>query len=129
MSLHLELGPKKLSIKTPPGRLLSEVLAEFCTKYDMKPEEYGLQHNKKNLDLSLTFRLSGLPQNCKLDVIRRAKPAGMCGLFRFPLFFLILFGLHIVSNWFIVSFGVFIQVMDFSWRRRRLGDAKFVAAS
>jgi hypothetical protein len=83
MSVQLEHVGKKLVVKTPPSRLLSEVLNEFCVKYDMKPEEYGIQHNKKLIDLSLTFRLSGLPQNCKLEVVRRAKAAGSLPWFLF----------------------------------------------
>lgn len=75
-SLSLSLGPKTLNVKVTPGKTLAEVLQEFAQKYDLKPEDWTLASKGKQLDLSLPYRLSGLPQNAKLEVVRRAN--SMC---------------------------------------------------
>jgi hypothetical protein len=72
-SVTLEQGPKKLAVKATPGRTLAEILTEFCEKFGLKSEEWTLSFKQKNVDLALPFRLSGIPQNAKLEVIKRAK--------------------------------------------------------
>lgn len=74
-TVSLEHGAKKLAVKATPGRTLAEILAEFCDKYGLKPEEHALNFKQKNVDLSLPFRLSGIPQNAKLEVVKRPKSA------------------------------------------------------
>jgi tether containing UBX domain for GLUT4 len=71
MSLRVELGPKSLTVKTTPQTTLASVLEEFCRKYDLDPNEWTLFYKNKELDLSLTYRLSGLVANAKLDVKKR----------------------------------------------------------
>jgi hypothetical protein len=71
MSLRIELGPKSLTVKTTPQTTLASVLEEFCKKYHLDPNEWTLFYKNKELDLSLTYRLSGLVANAKLDVKKR----------------------------------------------------------
>jgi hypothetical protein len=91
MSLRLELGPKSLTVKTTPNTTLASVLAEFCKKYDLNPNEWTLYSKNKELDLSLTYRLSGLVPNSTLELRRRKIDES--GLFMFLLVFIFEFSL------------------------------------
>ncbi|KAJ9626348.1 hypothetical protein H2203_003980 [Taxawa tesnikishii (nom. ined.)] len=52
---------RRTQIKTTPGTYLRQVLEEACTKLKLNPEQYTLKNSaNKQLDLSLTIRLSGL---------------------------------------------------------------------
>ena len=55
-----------------PAKTLAQALNEFCSKFDLDPTEYNLVHNKKQLDLSLAWRLSGISANATLEVKRSA---------------------------------------------------------
>ena len=83
---------RRATVKTQPGTHLSDVLVEACKKLKLNPELYGLKygnaispigtstdelhrHNQKPIDLSRTFRLSGLPAGALLELIQASKTA------------------------------------------------------
>ncbi|KAG2393018.1 hypothetical protein C9374_009595 [Naegleria lovaniensis] len=55
-----------------PNTSLQTILKDFCEKNKISPENYGLMHNKKNLDLSLPFRLSGVSNNATIEIVKKA---------------------------------------------------------
>ncbi|MCJ1294741.1 hypothetical protein MMC34_006299 [Xylographa carneopallida] len=57
-------------IKTTPGKFLSDVLEEACTKLGLDASLHGLKNNNKPLDLSRTVRLSGLSSGAKLELVQ-----------------------------------------------------------
>ncbi|CAJ0948272.1 unnamed protein product, partial [Mesorhabditis belari] len=59
---------RRCPIKVTPGKLLREVLEEACLKQGYNPEQFELIHQKKRIDLSLPFRLTGLPNNAAVDL-------------------------------------------------------------
>lgn len=63
---------QKLQVSMTPAKTLAQALSEFCAKFDLDACEYTLSHNKKELDLSLSWRLSGISANATLDVRKSA---------------------------------------------------------
>ncbi|CAD6193874.1 unnamed protein product [Caenorhabditis auriculariae] len=62
--------PKRIQVKVTPGTLLKAVLEESCLKSGFDVSCYELKsHNNKKVDLSLTFRLSGLSNNATLEMV------------------------------------------------------------
>lgn len=45
----------------------------MCEKYKFDPNEYDLKHHKRILDLSTSFRFSGLPNNAQLEMVDAQK--------------------------------------------------------
>ncbi|KAJ9645380.1 hypothetical protein H2199_003388 [Coniosporium tulheliwenetii] len=64
---------RRTTIKTTPGKYLSDVLNEACAKLGVKADQYTLKHNNKQIDLSRTYRLSGLPSGAKLDLVQSSR--------------------------------------------------------
>ncbi|RKF71290.1 putative ubx domain protein [Golovinomyces cichoracearum] len=60
---------KRAIVKVTPGNYLSDILEEACEKLGVQPTQYSLKHNNKSLDLSRTFRLSGLSSGARLELI------------------------------------------------------------
>ncbi|KAA6415677.1 MAG: hypothetical protein FRX48_00395 [Lasallia pustulata] len=60
---------RRAMIKTAPGKHLSDVLQEACTKFGLNASQYGLKNNNKQVDISRTFRLSGLSSGAKLELV------------------------------------------------------------
>uniref|UniRef100_A0A0N4Z0L6 TUG-UBL1 domain-containing protein n=1 Tax=Parastrongyloides trichosuri TaxID=131310 RepID=A0A0N4Z0L6_PARTI len=56
-------------IKVSPGKILREVLEEACFSLGLLPENYKLMHQRKTLDLSLPYRLSGLSNGTTLNLL------------------------------------------------------------
>jgi len=75
-SITLTNGARqKLQVSMTPAKTLAHALSEFCSKFDLDPAEHSLVHNKKPLDLSLAFRLSGISSNANLEVKKAATPS------------------------------------------------------
>lgn len=68
----------KLQVTMTPAKTLAQALGEFCTKFDLDSSEYTLTHNKKQLDLALAWRLSGISANATLEV-RQAASSSKAG--------------------------------------------------
>lgn len=64
---------RKAKIKTSPGTHLSDVLQQGCQHLGLKGEQYTLKHNNKAVDLTLTFRLSGLPSGAQLTLVQASR--------------------------------------------------------
>ncbi|VDO11652.1 unnamed protein product [Rodentolepis nana] len=68
-----------LSIRYPTGHLdeipvvptepIIKVLEAACVKRSLDPKLYKLVHNRKNVDLSVPFRLSGLTNRATLELV------------------------------------------------------------
>ncbi|KAL4781209.1 GLUT4 regulating protein TUG-domain-containing protein [Aspergillus varians] len=76
MSSHvvvLDSTARRATIKTTPGKYLTDVLQESCRKLGLNASQYGLKHKSKQLDLSLAFRLSGLSPGAKLELVQLSR--------------------------------------------------------
>ncbi|CAD5231910.1 unnamed protein product [Bursaphelenchus xylophilus] len=58
-------------VQVAPGKPMKEVLTEACLQQGYDADIYGLQFQRKFIDLSLPFRLSGLPNNAHLELIEK----------------------------------------------------------
>lgn len=45
----------------------------MCEKFKFDPNEYDLKHHKRVLDLTTSFRFSGLPNNAQLEMVEAQK--------------------------------------------------------
>lgn len=45
----------------------------MCEKYKFDPNEYDLKHHKRILDLTTSYRFSGLPNNAQLEMVEAQK--------------------------------------------------------
>lgn len=78
-SISLSMGTRqKVQVSMTPAKTLAQALAEYCSKFDLDPSEHTLVHNKKVLDLSLSWRLSGISANANLEV-RKAASSSKAG--------------------------------------------------
>ncbi len=77
-SLSVTHNFKSVNISVTPSTPLAQVLSEFCTKNSLNPDDWTLSSKNKELDLSLTFRLSGLVSNAKLELKRRQVSVAAC---------------------------------------------------
>lgn len=74
---------KKVTVLTPNGRrqnvnvesgtTLLQVLEQVCQKHGFSSFEHGFKHHNKEVDLSLMFRYTGLPNNCLLEMFDTGK--------------------------------------------------------
>ncbi|EGD85328.1 hypothetical protein H112_06231 [Trichophyton rubrum D6] len=69
----LNSSARRALIKVTPTKHLSDVLGEACSKFNINPAQYGLKHQKKTVDLSLSFRLSGLSSGARLELVQLSK--------------------------------------------------------
>ncbi|XP_065160662.1 tether containing UBX domain for GLUT4 isoform X2 [Atheta coriaria] len=60
---------RRQSVKVTPNTTLLQVLEEACQKQGFQAELYNLKHHRKVLDVTLTVRFAGLPNNCLLELI------------------------------------------------------------
>ncbi|KAI0515262.1 GLUT4 regulating protein TUG-domain-containing protein [Xylaria bambusicola] len=63
---------RQVTIKVNPGTYLTEVLEQACTKLKIPNNKYLLKHKQRQLDLSQTFRTSGLIPGARLELVVRA---------------------------------------------------------
>ncbi|KAF7160596.1 hypothetical protein CNMCM5623_006217 [Aspergillus felis] len=76
MSSHvvvLDSTARRATIKTTPGKHMTDILQEACAKLGLNASQYGLKYKGKQLDLSLVFRLSGLASGAKLELVQLSK--------------------------------------------------------
>ncbi|GMG23732.1 hypothetical protein AFCA_005896 [Aspergillus flavus] len=76
MSAHvvvLDSTARRATIKTTPGKYLTDVLQEACAKLGVDASQYGLKYKGKQVDLSLSFRLSGLISGAKLELVQLSR--------------------------------------------------------
>ncbi|KAL1304895.1 hypothetical protein AAFC00_003813 [Neodothiora populina] len=65
---------RRTQIMVQPNTYLRSVLEEACSKLKIDPDQYTLKTDKqKQLDLSLTFRLSGLSPGAKLQLTQASR--------------------------------------------------------
>ncbi|KAH8815372.1 GLUT4 regulating protein TUG-domain-containing protein [Xylogone sp. PMI_703] len=60
---------RRTTVKVTPGKFMTEVLEEACTKLGLTASNYGLRNNNKPVDLSRTFRQTGLSSGAKLELV------------------------------------------------------------
>lgn len=73
MSAHvvvIDATARRATIKTTPAKHLTDILQEACSKLGYNASQYSLKHNRKQLDLSLSYRLSGLSSGAKLELVQ-----------------------------------------------------------
>ncbi|KAI1764751.1 GLUT4 regulating protein TUG-domain-containing protein [Hypoxylon sp. FL1150] len=63
---------RQVTVKVNPGTYLTDVLEEACVKLKVSSSKYLLKHKQKQLDLSQTWRTSGLVQGAKLELVVRS---------------------------------------------------------
>ncbi|KAI0200324.1 GLUT4 regulating protein TUG-domain-containing protein [Astrocystis sublimbata] len=63
---------RQVTIKVNPGTYLTDILEQACTKLKVSNDKYLLKHKQRQLDLSQTFRTSGLIPGARLELVRRA---------------------------------------------------------
>ncbi|KAL2852863.1 GLUT4 regulating protein TUG-domain-containing protein [Aspergillus pseudoustus] len=76
MSAHvvvLDATARRATIKTTPGKYLTDILQEACKKLGLDASQYGLKHKSRQLDLSLAFRLTGLSPGAKLELVQLSR--------------------------------------------------------
>ncbi|RMZ95066.1 Tether containing UBX domain for GLUT4 [Brachionus plicatilis] len=59
---------RRQPVKVQPSTKIVDILEEVCKKQGYSPNEHELVYQKKSLDLTLTFRLSGIPNNAVVDL-------------------------------------------------------------
>jgi tether containing UBX domain for GLUT4 len=91
MSSHvvvLDTSLRRATVKVNPGTYMTEILEEACKKWGLKSSNYGLKYdlspaigscltycrnNNKPIDLSRTFRQTGLVSGAKLELVLASK--------------------------------------------------------
>eukprot|EP00116_Pleurobrachia_bachei_P004723 sb/3464985/ len=68
---------RRVSVPVTPGTPLNNIKQQACEKQGFAPNQYGLrkEDQKKNLDLSVPFRLSGLTNKAKLELVEEVQVA------------------------------------------------------
>ncbi|KAI1088546.1 putative UBX domain protein [Rostrohypoxylon terebratum] len=76
---------KQVTIKVNPGTYLTDILEQACEKLKVPSSKYLLKHKQKQLDLSNTWRTSGLIPGAKLElVVRSNTPTAINVALQFP---------------------------------------------
>lgn len=74
----LDSSLKRTQVKVTPGKFLREVLEDACAARKWSADQYSLKNQKdKTLDLSQPFRLSGLANGAKLQLVQASKSTGV----------------------------------------------------
>ncbi|KAI1279948.1 GLUT4 regulating protein TUG-domain-containing protein [Xylaria sp. FL0933] len=63
---------RQVTIKVNPSTYLTDVLEQACAKLKVPNNKYLLKHKQRQLDLSQTFRTSGLIPGARLELVVRA---------------------------------------------------------
>lgn len=61
------------SVKVFPGTYMTQVLEEACKKLGYNPSNYNLKYKEKPLDLSRTYRQTGLISGAKLELVQGSR--------------------------------------------------------
>lgn len=64
---------RRQTVKASPNTKILELLQEVCKKQGLETSNYDLVFQKKHLDVTLTFRLSGVPNNAQLELVKLDK--------------------------------------------------------
>ncbi|XP_031628369.1 tether containing UBX domain for GLUT4 [Contarinia nasturtii] len=64
---------RRQNVKVQPNTAILKVLEDVCEKHKFDPNEYDLKHHKRILDLTTSFRFSGLPNNAQLEMVEAQK--------------------------------------------------------
>ncbi|KAI2635922.1 GLUT4 regulating protein TUG-domain-containing protein [Xylaria nigripes] len=63
---------RQVTIKVNPGTYLTEILEQACSKLKVPHNKYLMRYKQRQLDLSQTFRTSGLIPGARLELVVRA---------------------------------------------------------
>ncbi|KAI1779898.1 putative UBX domain protein [Hypoxylon cercidicola] len=63
---------RQVTVKVNPLTHLTEILEGACEKLKVSPDKYTLKYKQKQLDMSQTWRTSGLIQGAKLELVVRS---------------------------------------------------------
>ncbi|KAI2629831.1 putative UBX domain protein [Hypoxylon sp. NC1633] len=63
---------RQVTVKVNPGTYLTDVLELACEKLKVSSSKYLLKHKQKQLDLSQTWRTSGLVPGARLELVVRS---------------------------------------------------------
>ncbi|KAI1487227.1 GLUT4 regulating protein TUG-domain-containing protein [Biscogniauxia mediterranea] len=63
---------RQVVVKVNPGTYLTEVLEQACDKLKVSSSKFLLKHKQRQLDLSQTFRTSGLVPGARLELVVRS---------------------------------------------------------
>ncbi|KAH8885239.1 hypothetical protein GQ53DRAFT_596904, partial [Thozetella sp. PMI_491] len=75
MSAHVEVlstDLRRAKVKVTPGTYLIDILSEACEKLKLSSDKYLLKYKNKNVDLTGTYRTSGLSPGAKLDLVMKS---------------------------------------------------------
>lgn len=61
---------RRQTVKAAANTKILELLEEVCKKQGLNSREYDLVFQKKHLDVTLTYRLSGVPNNAQLELVK-----------------------------------------------------------
>ncbi|KAI1333380.1 GLUT4 regulating protein TUG-domain-containing protein [Xylariaceae sp. FL0255] len=76
---------KQVTVKVNPGTYFTEILEQACEKLKVSHTKFLLKHKQRQLDLSQTFRHSGLPPGARLElVVRSNTPSAINVALQFP---------------------------------------------
>ncbi|KAI0102917.1 GLUT4 regulating protein TUG-domain-containing protein [Nemania sp. FL0031] len=64
---------RQVTVKVNPGTYLTEILEQACAKLKVSHDKFLLKHKQRQLDLSQTFRTSGLIPGARLELVVRSK--------------------------------------------------------
>ncbi|XP_067939533.1 tether containing UBX domain for GLUT4-like isoform X2 [Watersipora subatra] len=62
---------RRQAIKVTPNKTVLQILEEVCEKRGFDPVIHDLKHGRNTLDIGATFRFSGVPNNGKLELVKR----------------------------------------------------------
>jgi tether containing UBX domain for GLUT4 len=68
---------RREQIKVQPSTKILEIIDEVCKKHGLNSNEYDIIHQRRRLDLTLTFHLSGVPKNAQLELKKLDVPRKM----------------------------------------------------
>ncbi|KYR02779.1 UBX domain-containing protein [Tieghemostelium lacteum] len=71
MSLHILYRSQKNTIQVLPNNSMAEILEKGCKSFRLNEQHYTLQHNGKPVNLSLPFRLSGIPNQSRVSIVEK----------------------------------------------------------
>ncbi|KAF1984570.1 hypothetical protein K402DRAFT_422780 [Aulographum hederae CBS 113979] len=64
---------RRNKVSTSPGTYMSDVLDQACKKFNHNPAQYSLKYKTKAIDLSLPYRLAGLPPGAELELVQASR--------------------------------------------------------
>ncbi len=59
---------RRVQIKIQPNTTVLEIIEEACKRQGLEPSEHTLHYQKRTLDISLTFRMTGIANNTTLEI-------------------------------------------------------------